>query len=248
MRLVDTPGVGSVHEHNSAATDAYLPSLDAAVLVTSADPPISGAEQAFLARVLDHAVRLFVVLNKADYLAPADLERTVAFTEQVVREVLPAWPGPVYPLSARPGVGDPQGVRRFADELARFLREERAAVVTDSARRSAARAVGSLQLTLELERRAAGLPAEELATRRARFAAVVDRLAGDTEADAALLTAAVRCGLEALDQTLAPQPRRADPPHPAGHPSGGRAAPGHQSGPAAGAAGRRAAIPAPEAV
>jgi GTP-binding protein EngB required for normal cell division len=206
VRLVDTPGVGSVHEHNTRSTDAYLPSLDAAVLVTSADPPISAAERAFLERVLAHAVRLFVVLNKADYLPAGDLDRTVAFTERVVRQVLPDWPGPVYPLSARPGVGDPEDVRRFAADLARFLRQERAAVVTDSARRSAARGLGSLQLALELERRAASLPAEELATRRARFAAVVDRLTGDAADDAALLGAAVRRGRGALGATQAPHP------------------------------------------
>jgi hypothetical protein len=193
-----------VYAHNTRATDAYLPSLDAAVLVTSADPPISGAERAFLERATEHAVRLFVVLNKADYLTASDLERTVAFTERVVREVLPDWPGPVYPLSARPGVGDPQGVRRFADDLARFLRQERMAVVTDSARRSAARGLASLRLALELERRAASLPSEELAARRAQFAAVVDRLAGDAADDAALLGAAVGRGLEALDERLAP--------------------------------------------
>jgi GTP-binding protein EngB required for normal cell division len=204
VRLVDTPGVGSVHEHNTRSTDAYLPSLDAAVLVTSADPPISRAERAFLQRVLGHAVRLFVVLNKADYLAAGDLDRTVAFTGAVVRQVLPDWPGPVYPLSARPGAGNPDGLRRFGDDLARFLHEERAAVVTDSARRSAARGLGSLRLALDLERRAASLPAEELATRRAQFAAVVDRLASDAADDAALLGAAVRRGLEALDETLAP--------------------------------------------
>jgi GTP-binding protein EngB required for normal cell division len=204
VHLVDTPGVGSVYEHNTRATDAYLPSLDAAVLVVSADPPISGAERAFLQRVLEHAVRLFVVLNKADYLAAGDLDRTVAFTEQVVREVLPDWPGPVYPLSARPRTGDPQGLRWFAAELDRFLREERTAVVTDSARRSAARGLGSLQLALELERRAASLPAEDLATRRAQFAAVADRLAGDAADDAALLGAAVRRGLEALDEVVGP--------------------------------------------
>jgi GTP-binding protein EngB required for normal cell division len=214
VRLVDTPGVGSVHEHNTRSTHAYLPRLDAAVLVTSADPPISAAEQAFLQRVLAHAVRLFVVLNKADYLAAGDLDRTVAFTERVVRQVLPDWPGPLYPLSARPGVGDPEGVRRFAADLTRFLREERAVVVTDSARRSAAQGLGSLQLALELERQAASLPAEELATRRAQFAAAVDRLAGEAADDAALLGAAVRRGLEALDETLAPhrweQTRRAE--------------------------------------
>jgi hypothetical protein len=76
-------------------------------------------------------------------------------------------------------------------------------VVTDSAKRSAARGLGSLRMALDLERRKANLPAEELATRRARFAAVVDRLAGDAADDPALLGAAVRRGLEALDETLA---------------------------------------------
>ena len=59
--------------------------------------------------------------------------------------------------------------------------------MTDSARRSAAQGLGSLQLALGLERRAASLPAEELVTRRAQFAAVVNRLAGDGTDDAALL-------------------------------------------------------------
>jgi GTP-binding protein EngB required for normal cell division len=208
VRLVDTPGVGSVLDHNTLTTDAYLPSLDAAVLVTAADPPISKAERAFLKRVVEHAVRLFVVLNKADYLAPGDLDRTVAFTGRVVRQAVPGWPGPVYPLSARPGAGDPHSLRRFQQDLERFLGEERAAAVTDSATRSATRALGSLRLTVDLERRAATLPAAELAARRARFAATVQRLANDAADDQALLQAAVRRGLQALDEVV--QPRRVD--------------------------------------
>jgi predicted GTPase len=149
VRLVDTPGVGSVLEHNTATTDAYLPSLDAAILVTSADPAISKGERAFLERVAEHAVRLFVVLNKADYLGPDELQRTIQFTERVVREVVPAWPGPVYPLSARPGVGDPSGLDRFAKDLRRFLEQERAAAVADAAMRSSQRALGLLRLALD---------------------------------------------------------------------------------------------------
>src|SRR6266498_314208 len=202
VRLVDTPGVGSVHEHNTLATDAYLPSLDAAVLVTSADPPISRAERGFLERVVEHAVRLFVVLNKADYLTPAELERTLAFTERVVREAVPGWPGPVYALSARAGTGDPAALGRFRRDLERFLRTGRAAAVGDSARRSGQRLLGSLRLALDLERQAASLPADELAQRRQRFQAVVDRLADDAAADAALLQAAVRRGLDALDEVV----------------------------------------------
>ncbi len=205
VRLVDTPGVGSVHEHNTLATDAYLPSLDAAVLVVSADPPISKAERAFLERVVEHAVRLFVVLNKADYLAPGELERIVAFTERVVQEVAPDWPGPVYTLSARTDVGDPAALRRFRHDLERFLRGDRAATVSDSARRSGQRLLGSLRLALDLERRTATLPADELTRRRQRREQTIQRLADDTAADAALLRAAVRRALEALERASGPR-------------------------------------------
>lgn len=204
VRLVDTPGVGSVLEHNTAATDAYLPSLDAAILVTSADPPISKGERAFLERVAEQAVRLFVVLNKADYLSAEELQRTVEFTGRVVREVVPAWPGPVYPLSARPDVGDPSAVARFAKDLRRFLEQERAAAVADAATRSGQRALGLLQLALELERRAAELPAEEIARRRGAFEAAAAALADENAADEALLEAAVRRAMGALDATIDP--------------------------------------------
>jgi len=204
VRLVDTPGVGSVLEHNTRATDAYLPSLDAAILVTSADPPISKGERAFLERVAEQAVRLFVVLNKADYLAADELQRTVEFTGRVVGEVVPAWPGPVYPLSARPGVGDPAGLERFAKDLRRFLERERAAAVADAATRSGRRALGLLGLALDLERRAAELPAEEIARRRAAFERAAAALADEHAADEALLEAAVRRAMAALDETLEP--------------------------------------------
>jgi len=208
VRLVDTPGVGSVLEHNTAATDSYLPSLDAAVLVTSADPPISRGERAFLERVAEHAVRLLVVLNKADYLDRAELERTVSFTERVVREVVPAWPGPVYALSARPGVGDPARLGRFADGLRRLLRQERAGAVADAAARSGGRALGVLRLALDLERRGAELPAEDIARRRRAFEDAAAALAEEAAADEALLEGAVRRALGVLDGTLEPHHAR----------------------------------------
>jgi hypothetical protein len=49
------------------------------------------------------------------------------------------------------------------------------------------------------------LPAAELATRRARFAATVKRLAADDADDDALLQASVRRGLTALDEVVEPR-------------------------------------------
>lgn len=203
VRLVDTAGVGSVFEHGTRSTVAYLPRLDAAVLVTSADPPISEGEIAFLDDVLEHAVRLFVVLNKADYLTSDELARTVAFTEDVVRDKVPGWAGPVYPLSARPGVGDPKGLQAFRADLARFLADERAAAVLDSARRTVARAVGELRTSLQLERKAAALPVEDLRRRTDSFMAAVDRLDKDAAQDASLLQTAVGRALGELDAFVA---------------------------------------------
>ena len=67
--LVDTPGTGSVYAHNTAAAEAALETMDAAIFVLTADPPVSASERELIARVAGLSVTMFVVLNKADYLA-----------------------------------------------------------------------------------------------------------------------------------------------------------------------------------
>jgi len=44
MCFVDTPGLGSVFAGNTAATHAFLPHIDAAIVVIGTDPPIAGDE------------------------------------------------------------------------------------------------------------------------------------------------------------------------------------------------------------
>jgi ribosome biogenesis GTPase A len=44
--LVDVPGLGSVHQHNTEAALAALPEADAALVVVSVDPPLGQAEGA----------------------------------------------------------------------------------------------------------------------------------------------------------------------------------------------------------
>jgi GTP-binding protein EngB required for normal cell division len=78
--LIDTPGVGSTHRHQTAAADAVLPECDAALFVVSADPPITEIEIDYLARIRETVARLIVVLNKIDNVesherAKADDER-----------------------------------------------------------------------------------------------------------------------------------------------------------------------------
>jgi len=109
--LVDTPGVGSVHAHNTAEATAALDRMDAAIFVLSADPPISASERALLRRLRSQAVRVFCVLNKTDRLTGAELAEAAAFTRTVLAAEFGADTDAdgdgdagvvLYPLSARP--------------------------------------------------------------------------------------------------------------------------------------------------
>ena len=48
MCFVDTPGLGSVFTGNTATTQAFIPHIDAALVVVGADPPIAGEELALV--------------------------------------------------------------------------------------------------------------------------------------------------------------------------------------------------------
>jgi len=66
MCLVDTPGLGSVFAGNTAATYAFIPHIDAAIVVIGADPPLSGDELQLVETVSQEVHDLVFVLNKAD--------------------------------------------------------------------------------------------------------------------------------------------------------------------------------------
>lgn len=84
MCLVDTPGVGSIFLGNTAATAAFLPRIDACILVIGADPPLSGDELALAETVSKHGADLIVVLNKADRVSAEERREAVAFASHAL--------------------------------------------------------------------------------------------------------------------------------------------------------------------
>ncbi|MEU9426872.1 dynamin family protein [Streptomyces sp. NPDC048342] len=122
VELVDTPGTGSVHAQNTDEAMATLRTMDAAVFVLTADPPVSAAEQELLRRVGEASVRTFVVLTKADQLDEADLRETLAFTQDVVFDAL-GETVPVFVCAARAGAR--RGIDELASALTGYLAEHR---------------------------------------------------------------------------------------------------------------------------
>ncbi len=179
IRLVDTPGIGSVHQHNTDVTYRYLPQADAVLFVASVDQPVGSAELDFLVDIRRHAGKLICLLNKADYLSADELRESVAFTAQAVREALDA-PVPVMPFSARQALrGKLQGNVELVRQsglppldhlLQRLVGEERSAIWVDSLSRNLRRILARARLALELEQKALCAPLEQIETSLALFA------------------------------------------------------------------------------
>ncbi|MGH3183599.1 MAG: GTP-binding protein, partial [Streptosporangiaceae bacterium] len=170
VELVDTPGTGSVFEWDTETAHEALQSMDAAVFVLTADPPVSASERDLLGRVAGLSVTTFAVLNKADHLDEAALAEAVEFTQRVLVEA--GHPGTVYPMSARAALGGGDaGFTAFEADFTAYLSTRRRADLRASAIAQARRIAASLLDEVALTRRAAEMRAGDAADRVEQFGA-----------------------------------------------------------------------------
>ncbi len=87
--LIDTPGFGSTHIHNTQTTLDLLSSCDAALFLLSADLPITQLEVDFLKNVQKHVPRIFFIFNKTDLLGGEELEKTQNYIRGILSRELP---------------------------------------------------------------------------------------------------------------------------------------------------------------
>jgi GTP-binding protein EngB required for normal cell division len=178
VELVDTPGTGSVFAWDTAAAHEALETMDAAVFVLTADPPVSAAERDLYAKITGLSVATFTVLNKADHLDAAGLTEAAEFTRQVLAQVgrssgTPGAPdarGRIYPVSALAELaGGDTGFAAFAADFTAYLASSRVADLQAAAVSRAQRIARSLLDEVALTRRAAQLAAGDAADRVTRF-------------------------------------------------------------------------------
>jgi len=100
MCFVDTPGLGSVFTGNTATTQAFIPHIDAALVVVGADPPIAGEELALVEAVGRQIQDLILVINKADRTSDAERAAAEKFTREILERRLGRPMGEVFEVSA----------------------------------------------------------------------------------------------------------------------------------------------------
>jgi hypothetical protein len=178
--LIDTPGVGSTHLHNTEMTLRFLPQCDAALFLVSADPPITEVEVEFLEQVREKVARVFFVLNKVDYLSEQERETALAFLRSVLKERLGIEPDEaIFAVSARHALAAKQagdeallvasGLPRVTDSLIGFFAREKNRVLREALGRRALDLLSDASLQLGLEMRSLELPITDLEQRLVLF-------------------------------------------------------------------------------
>lgn len=179
VRLVDTPGVGSVYVHNTDVAYRFLPSSDAALFLLSVDQPVSSAEVEFLKDVREYAARIFFLLNKIDYLSAEEVQKSLAFARKTLEEIMGPGNIRIFPISAKLALRAKRsgsieelaasGIAPFSEALDLFLARDKGKVLLESVTGNLLKVLARERLETEVKLKALATPVEEIREKIAAF-------------------------------------------------------------------------------
>ncbi len=179
VQIIDTPGIGSVFEHNTKITYEYLPQADACIFLVAVDPPLTQVELNFLRDLKNLVPRTFFVQSKIDTVSIADREESLSFSRNIIEKEADCSNIVIFPLSGKEALegkleNDYQKVERsglsnFERSLEKFLIDEKGEVLLKSAAEKATGLINEEMLLAELEEKSMRLPLDELENKIATF-------------------------------------------------------------------------------
>lgn len=172
MCLVDTPGLGSVFAGNTAATHAFIPHIDAAIVVIGADPPLSGDELQLVETISQEVHDLVFVLNKADRANAAERSAALDFASRVLETRLKRTIPEILEVSAldRLEKGSPErDWEQFVHTLEDLVLHSGRSLVRKATERGIRRAANQLLAVIREQRDALRRPVEESERRIAKL-------------------------------------------------------------------------------
>lgn len=176
MCLVDTPGLGSVFTGNTAATQDFIPHIDAALVVVGADPPLAGEELALVETVARSVRDVIVVLNKADRTTDAERAAAARFTSSLLAKRLKRPVGPVFEVSAAERFenrGPERDWPRLLEAFERLVQDSGRQIILAACQRGLVRLSEELLAIISEEGEALERPIEESEKRIAAMKATI---------------------------------------------------------------------------
>jgi len=184
VQIIDTPGVASVHEHNTKTTCEYLPRTDAAIFLVSVDPPLTQAELHFLRDLKNIVTRTFFIQNKIDTVNVTDCKESLEFSKKIITEDAGFGDTEIFPLSSKEALeakksGDKpklekSGLPGFERSLERFLLDEKGNVLIKSTAGKTDSLINEELFLAGIEQKSLQLPVNELGGKIAAFRKFID--------------------------------------------------------------------------
>jgi hypothetical protein len=79
LRLVDTPGLGSIFKSHIETSENWLPEVGTALLAISSDRPLAQSDLQLIRDLRKHTPKIVLLLTKADLLSPDQQKEVVHF-------------------------------------------------------------------------------------------------------------------------------------------------------------------------
>jgi hypothetical protein len=212
VRIIDTPGAGSIYSHNTDVAYSYLPYVDAGIFVVSADPPLSKSEHQFLKDVRGYVDKLFFILNKIDQVSEEDRLESSGFTTRILEDDLGKGKVKMYPLSARWALEGKKGqdeallsrslLPDFERQLQEFLLHEKGNVLLQSIINNLLKLISDETISFQLEQEAIKLPLTVLTEKIGRFEQEMKAIGKDRENNQYLLKGNLGKIVSQLDEEI----------------------------------------------
>ncbi len=172
ITFVDTPGVGSVHKHNSDAAYAFVKESDAVIFAISVDSPINEIEISFLKKAKEFAAKFYFIANKIDYIDEDELKDYLEYCSNLLCGILEVDSVILMPVSAKKHKGIEELKERILYDCQNSVKD----ILQDSAAMKLKDIVRSARSRLDLYWNALRLPVGKLETRFALMREALEKI------------------------------------------------------------------------
>ncbi len=132
ISIVDTPGIGSALSHNSETTRSFIPKIDTALYILSADMPITQTDIDFIKDLKHNVPKVLFVLNKADLLNESDLQKMIQHNLTALNKITAVDQDELITISAK-FYDKPEGnIRQLSSRILELVSEEKKEILEQS--------------------------------------------------------------------------------------------------------------------
>ncbi|MEO1816795.1 MAG: dynamin family protein [Acetobacterium sp.] len=165
ITLVDTPGVGSIHQNNTDEAYACMKDSDAIIFMLSVDSPINEIEREFLVEARNYTAKFYFAINKIDTISEDDLEIYLAYCHEILCEIMAVDTIELFAISAKTNAGMDTLFAKIAADITVSADQ----IIVESVQIKFREVLGAAHSHLELYRRAYGMPLKSLEEKRSEL-------------------------------------------------------------------------------